>query len=254
MRTVLILRSREARAYAADLKGAKASDGKKNVLIFGQGRAGTTLFEQLMCSTGQFVGYHEVLNTVTREVLWPIRFVRGLGRWVPGENVILHVKPEHLGGARRRPVDERAFLEAMHDDGWTIVHIRRADIIRQMLSKYIAKARGAYHKTDEQEERINLQIPPQEFLEQYERRTGLLQKEDNILEGLQHLKISYESDLESPERHQRTIDEILDQLGLERRPVSTALKKITTAPAKDYLSNLNELREALTARGVEWTL
>lgn len=101
LRTVMALRLLEIRAYLADCKGPSAGRNKKNVLIFGQGRSGTTLFEELMVSTGHFIGRHEVLNTVTREVIYPTSFVRGIGRMTPSENVILHVKPEHLGRARR---------------------------------------------------------------------------------------------------------------------------------------------------------
>ena len=89
LRTSLVLHLREIRAYSAGLKNAGESERKKKVLIYGQGRSGTTLFEHLMCSTEHFVGYHEVLNTVTREVVWPIHYIRGLGRQFDDENIIL---------------------------------------------------------------------------------------------------------------------------------------------------------------------
>lgn len=256
LRTVAALRLLEARAWLADRKGPQASAGKKNVLIFGQGRSGTTLFEQLMVSTGHFTGRHEVLNTVTREVLYPTSFVRGLGRLRPGENVILHVKPEHLGRARRKrgPVDARAFLEAMVADGWTIVHVQRRDVLRQMVSKYLAKARGAYHKTDDAEEEIRLDVPEAEFVAQYERRQGLLAEEDALLDGLPHLRLSYEEHLEQPETQQQTIDRVLAALGLASRPVSTELRKIAKGSPARFLANHDALRSAFASRGWEWTL
>ncbi len=255
-RTVAVLRLLEARAYLADRRGAAASAGKKNVLIFGQGRSGTTLFENLMISTGHFTGRHEVLNTVTREVLRPTPFVRGLGRLTPGQNVILHIKPEHLGRARRKrgPVDARAFLEAMIADGWNIVHIQRRDILRQLMSKYLAKARGAYHKTDDTEEEIRIEVPEAEFIAQYERRRGLLAQEDALLEALPNLRLSYEEHLEQPEAHQRTIDATLAGLGLDSRPVSTRLRKISKGSPARFLANHAALQSAFIARGWDWTL
>lgn len=255
-RTIAALRLLEARAYLADRKGRSASAGKKNVLIFGQGRSGTTLFEQLMVSTGHFTGRHEVLNTVTREVVYPLQFVRGLGRQVPDQNVIVHVKPEHLGRARRKrgPVDASAFLNVLVDEGWNIVHVQRRDVLRQMISKYVAKARGSFHKTDESSEDIRLDIPESEFLADYERRRSWLEDEVRLLDGLPHQVVVYEEHLECPENHQRTINTVLDQLSLEHRPVSTRLKKISALSPAKYLVNRDSLQNAFVAKGWEWTL
>ena len=253
-RTVLVLRGHEMRAYMADHKRPSASVSKKNVLIYGQGRSGTTLLESLMVSTGHFTGYHEALNTVTREVFWPTKFMRGLGRQSATNNIIAHVKPEHLGQSRRRPVDARNFLEALIEDGWFIVHIQRHDLVRKIMSKYVAKARGDFHKTDDTAEDIRLNIPESEFTAQYERRLSWLSAENALLNGLPHMRISYEEQLDRPERHQRTVDGICDQLGLACRPVSTRLKKIEASSPSDFLVNAEELRSAFVARGWEWTL
>lgn len=254
LRTSLVLHLREIRAYVAGLKNAGESERKKKVLIYGQGRSGTTLFEHLMCSTGHFVGYHEVLNTVTREVVWPIHYIRGLGRQFDDENIILHVKPNHLGQDRKRPVNVRLFLKAMYEDGWFIVHIQRKNIIMKMISNYLAVARGGYHKTDDKEEKHVLRIPPQEFFDRYDNHCLLLDEENTLLQGLPHIKISYERDLERTVCHQQTIDKVLEELGLEKRTVSTKLKKINNTSPEKLVENLDELHKGFLARGWEWTL
>lgn len=255
LRTLLVLRWREFEAYSADLKGSKASEEKKNILIFGQGRSGTTLFEHLMCSTGHFVGYHEVLNTVTREVLFPARYVRGLGRKTAGENVILHVKPDHLTFDRKSPVDSRRFLEFVVEDGWHIVHVQRTNVFMRIVSNYLALARGGYHKTDVGEEvQKPLHIPPDEFFMRYEKSWNLLNEEKRILGGLPHTKVNYENDLEKPWNHQCVVDNFLNELNLESKPVSTKLRKINKFPPHELISNLDELQEGFLARGWEWPL
>jgi LPS sulfotransferase NodH len=252
VRTSSVLRARELVAYVSDLRGKKTDN--KNVLIFGQGRSGSTLFETLLVSTGYFVGLHEVLNTVTREVWWPDRYVRGLGRQYAGRNVIVHVKPEHLGRARKRPVDTRSFLELLILDGWTLVHIQRRDVLRQLLSKYVAKARGGFHKREASTEAVRLSLPLHEFILQYQRRLGWLEAERTVLEGLPHTTVIYEENLERPETQQLTVNSTLEYLGLEKRPASSTLKKINTYRPEELLENLEDLRAAFLLRNWEWTL
>lgn len=209
-----------------------------------------------MVSTGYFRGRHEVLNTVTREVIHPTSFVRGLGRMVPRENVIVHVKPEHLGEDRRKrgPVNARTFLEALLDDGWFVVHIQRHDVLRQMMSNYVAEARGSYHKTNDAKENIQVNVPKAEFVAEYESRLGLLSQEYDVLKGLPHLTLSYEEHLEFPELHQKTINRVVKALDLVPRPVSTKLKKISKGSPARFLPNADELQKEFANRGWEWTL
>lgn len=255
-RTALRLRLFELRAYMADRFHSPKPPGRPNVLIFGQGRSGSTLLENLLVSTGHFTGYHEALNTVTREVIAPDRFIRGLGRLPSETGAVVHVKPEHLDWARRKrgAVDARAFVETLVADGWAILHLQRQDLLRQMVSKYVAEARGGFHKTDDRAETIRLEIPVADFIADYERRFGLLDQEHAVLEGIPHRVLFYETHLEDSAVHQQTIDEILDALNLERRPVSTALKKIASASPADHLKNCEALEAAFTSRGWEWTL
>lgn len=144
--------------------------GSKHILIYAQGRSGTTLLESLLVSTGHFTGMGEPLHGYTREVWAPIRYGRGLGRGAGGRNLVAHVKGSQLVRERQRPVDPGRFLRALHEDGWTIVHVRRLGIAEQVLSECLALARGAYHKTDDRPETMRLRIDPEEFVTRYERR------------------------------------------------------------------------------------
>ncbi|MEH6836210.1 MULTISPECIES: hypothetical protein [Falsihalocynthiibacter] len=251
-RTKLVLRGREMTCYAADLRGAAARAGKKNILIYVQGRLRAPLFEHLMCSTGHVTGYREVLNTVTRQVLWPTRYVRRMGKRNRGENVIIHVMPEHLDLNRTHLVNTQSFLMALVDDGWFTVHLQRSNIVRMIVPNYLAEARGGNHKLDDIKERATLNIPTTEFISKYERQRGQLQHENALVEGIPYFMINNQDRLERPELHQQTVDTILDKVGLPQRPVSTRLKKINTFMPADLLPNLDGLEAAFASR--EWTL
>ncbi|MAZ08557.1 MULTISPECIES: hypothetical protein [unclassified Limnobacter] len=252
IKTTVVLRLRELIAYVAYL--FKARSKAKNVLIFGQGRSGTTLFESLLVSSGHFKGLHEVLNTVTRDVWWPKAYVAGLGRRWSGQNVVVHVKPEHLTWGRKTPVDSRSFLEFMVTEGWTIVHIQRRDVLRQLLSKHIAKARGSFHKKDDALESISLRISEEVFLADFERRLNWLSDETKLLAGLPHHVIFYEDHLESSEHHQPLVDSLFSELDLELRKVCTPLRKISKSGNGHTIENEAILRKAFEAKGWSWTL
>lgn len=112
----------------------------------------------------------------------------------------------------------------------------------------------AYHKTDDAEEDIRIEVPEAEFIAQYERRKGLLAQEDALLGGLPNLRLSYEEHLEQPDAHQRTIDDTLARLRLDQRPVSTRLRKIGKGSPACFLVNHEALESAFVACGWEWTL
>ncbi|MBI1356439.1 MAG: hypothetical protein GC160_19020 [Acidobacteria bacterium] len=253
-RTHAALRLMELRAYLAD-KTRPAPANSKHVLIFAQGRTGTTLLESLLCSTGHFDGRGEVLNTYTREVWKPIPYVRGLGRAADGTNLVVHVKGSHLTRARRRlgSVDAVDLLRALDADGWTIVNIGRSSIADQVLSECVALARGGYHKTNDRQEMVRVRIDPAEFMRRYDVRLRFGQEDRAALDQFPHLQLTYEQDLADASGHQSAVDRILDAVGLPHKPVRTSLRKINRAAPTEILENFDEIDAALRGRGFEWS-
>ncbi len=119
------------RAYARATI-ARSSDLGTHVLIFGQGRSGTTLLESLLCSTGLFVPKDEPLIGHRIKALWPTAYVIGLSRdpalQGPGGSYICHVKPDHLDIYRARSgratADIEAFDHSLVRDRWHVVHVQ----------------------------------------------------------------------------------------------------------------------------------
>ena len=252
-RTYLVLRALEARAYLDDLLGPPRAPANK-ILIFAQGRSGTTLLEELLCSTEHFVGRHEVLNCVTREVLAPAAYVRGLGRRIatPDCGLVVHVKGEHLTDDRRWPVDPASFLRALYTDGWRIISVVRTNTVQKVLSGFITEHRDGYHKRDAAPERLRFRIEPDVFLQRYERCVLADERDRLALKGVPHIALSYEDDLEDAARRQVTIDRIVDALELPTRPVSTDLKKINQSEPADMIANFTEIDAMVTWLGASW--
>lgn len=220
---------------------------KRRLLIFAQGRTGTTLLESLLASTGHFEGKGEVLGANHERVRFPIAYMKGLSRKFPHENIVCHVKIYHLGHDRlqngARPVEPARFLAALRKDGWDIVTIRRADKFEHYVSGCIARARGAYHKLDDRDEEIRVRIDRADLERGMLNRHALDLREAEALARIPHLPLQYETDLKLPEMQQATIARVLSRLGLEQRPAKTALKKINARPGAGIIVNYDEARE-----------
>ena len=243
------MRALEVRSAVHDTLKRPRPDAR-HVLIYAQGRTGTTLLESLLASTGHFVGLGEPLHHYTREVWSPLRHVRGMGR-AASSNVVAHVKGSQLVRERRRPVDPCTFLRAMHDDGWTIVHVRRLGLFEQVLSECVALDRGAYHKSDDRAEDLRLQITPKDFVKRLERRLKYREQDREALEQVPYLDVVYEDDLRDAARHQHTADRICIELGLPTSPVTTQLRRIGGTDPRDWLENYDEIVAALALRGLD---
>lgn len=249
-RTWLVLRSRELFGYYCDVAFAP-NPAAKHVLIYGQGRSGTTLLESLLCSTGYYQGMGEPIITKTREVISPVRYVRGLGRCAKN-NVVAHVKISQLTRDRQHPIEPRRLLNELYADGWTIVYLLRRNLAEQVVSECIALKRGSYHKTNDLPERTRIRIEPEDFIRRYERRLKYCEMDRNIVKAVPHISLEYERDLLDQRKHQETINRILDALDLRRRSISTELRRIVPKDPQHYLENFEEIKSEMEKRDLFW--
>ena len=237
---------------------ARRSDRGTRILIFAQGRTGTTLLESLLCSTGLFVPNDEPLIGLGRGALFPTAYVRGLSRdpdrQGPEGNFVCHVKPDHLDKYRvksgRAPADVEAFVQALIRDRWYVVHVHRANIVRQVLSEIVGKARGEWHKRDDRPETLTVRVEREDLLNRIRHNEAMRLREQNVLEGVPHLSLKYEKDLLDASVHGQTVDSVLNYADLERSTeVSTSLKKINTRGIQEIVENFEEFSDWVEALG-----
>lgn len=233
---------RDWRAYLHLLVRRRPHDVR--VLIFGLGRTGSTLLEDLLCSTGHFAKHGEILGEGASRVRFPAAFLKGSARRRRNKNFICHVKATHLGRDRERAgvrtVDMKVFLQSIVDDGFRIIHLRRSNKLAQFLSQRMAEARGQYHKRDDGPETQRVAVDRQQLIKFMEWRKARDGEEAAALEGLDFIEVEYERDLEKPSMHQSTIDRILDCLSLERHPAQTSLRKVNKRSFHEIVENYDE--------------
>lgn len=220
------------------------------VLIFGQGRTGSTLLEDLLCSTGHFVKHGELLNKPGETIRFPAAYLKGRARRLRAGGFICHVKPSHLRDDRERvgarPLDLQAFIGSMTKEGFRIIHLKRSDRIGQFLSQRMAEARGCYHKFDDAPETRRVTIDRKQLEWWLERRRARDDREAAALDGFETIEVEYDADLADPAAHQATVDRILDSLALPPRRAGTSLRKVNRRPMRDIVENYDELASWLT--------
>jgi hypothetical protein len=113
-----------------------------------------------------------------------------------------------------------------------------------VISRYVAEARGNYHKRDEGPETTTIEIDRQEFEARLASRVRYSAEEEAALTGIDYHEVIYERDLLDAADHERTVDEILNYIGLEHQAaVETSLRKINTRPLSEIVENYDEFAE-----------
>ena len=241
-------RVNEAISYFYSSAESTGSD-KVRLILFGQGRTGSTLLEDLLCSTGYFRENGELLNTDKGEILCPIQYIRGLSKRKASENFIFHVKIYHLTKNRKRPIDPAEFLRTLYNDGWKIIYLRRKNKVRHGLSSVVARHRGEFHKCTDKSEKFSLSINCSSFVRRVTERFRFEDLERCALENIEFHEVIYEEDLEDSDNHQATVNRILDYVSLERRGADTKHRKVNTQSLKDLIVNYDEFVDCLTEQG-----
>lgn len=250
-RRLLYLRREIIGYYCYYFKSAPAD--QMRVVIFAQGRTGSTLLEDLISKTGYFEKHGELFNKIRGEILFPLHFIRGLPKRTPDKNFIFHVKIYQLTRDRKRPVDPADFINALYQEGWKIIYLKRRNKVRHVLSNKVANARGASHKfdneKDNEKEELSLEIDLESFIRGVNGRDKFDEMEQRILQNVDYHEVVYEDDLENQENHQETINGILDYLSLERKQVSTRLRKVYNTPLNKLIKNYDQFEKRMIQEG-----
>lgn len=252
LRAILKFRMRlsELVAYGAFWFLPEPRKGHHKVFIFGQGRTGSTLLESLISSGINFTPRGEILSPAMIIILRPLEYV--LGRYkLANENFIFHVKPYHFFRGRKKRIDPKAFISALQKRGWKMIYLRRENKLMHGLSNIVAENRGAYHKMDDRDESLLIEIDMDKLERYVTNRIINSEKEIELLAGFDFVEVVYERDLQNAENHQKTADRVFDFVGLPSVAVQTKLRKVNAKSLRETFSNYDELIACVVRNG--WT-
>ena len=222
---------------------------RNRVVIFAQSRTGSTVLEDLLASTGHFTPHGELFMTSYNEVNDPQRFIGGLVKLFPFKGFLFHLKVYHLAKDRQHKVGPAGFVEYLHQNGFKIIFLRRANVVKQVLSSQIARERGQYHKLSDQQIETKVYVDCDAFIKRMHNRFQWSKEELEIISHYPYVEVEYGVDLEDSGTHQATLNKILDFLSLERRSIQTKYRKVNTMTMRQCIVNHDEFAERIKSQG-----
>lgn len=221
---------------------------QRRLLIFGLGRTGSTVLEDLLQSTGYFKAHGELFNPSEPLQNDPVQYFIEKANQCGDKHFISHVKLYEMESVDQSGMSKRDFLEALLGHGWQIIYLTRTNKLKHNLSSYRAHETSIFH-TEKVLPPVAMTIDCFKFKHGVKHLISWGNEERELLNGLPYLEIEYERHLENGLSHQSAVKTILDYVGLPHRIAQTKHKKVLRGDLKSLISNYDEFVEEMTLNG-----
>jgi LPS sulfotransferase NodH len=213
-------------------------------VLFAQGRTGSTLLGDLLRSHPEVYFADEILAEPVRST----RYVAERMRWRHARHAVgFHVKIYQLSDVQG-VTDAGSWLQGMHRHGWRLITLRRQNLLRQVLSNMTAQLTNRYEDRSGDGEfvRVRPHINPDELLHWMGLRAAAGRDEAAALDGVPHLALSYEQDLQDASTWESTMKRVFGHLDLAPVPVVTNLRRQNEGELPSLIANYDEVKRAVT--------
>ena len=221
---------------------AARRDLRRFVIVCGW-RTGSELLVDLLDSLRDVRCQGELLQQPRR---WPVAYLNGraalggLGHRAWGCKVINH--HVHKLPARSRPAREQV-LAVMVAQGWTVIHLRRRDVLAQALSCLHAERHQHHYRSPARFEPF--EADPVEVITAIHSLESYAAWLDERLAPLPHTTITYEDDLRTPDLQRATLARLAALLGVDDTGATTDLRTIAPSRPRDRITNVDQVVRAL---------
>ena len=149
-------------------------------------------------------------------------------------------------------MDQNTFLRALSDSGWSLIYLRRADVVAHAFSGEFARHAGRFHfyQTDRRDGHERLQVDADGFVRRVQRRLQWQEIERQALNGLAHFSLTYEDDLLVPEIRSERLQALLDWLSIPCAELTTEMVRSVRGSPWELMTNPNEVKSALEDSGL----
>lgn len=231
------------------------------LILFGQGRTGCSLSADLLSSHPQFQYDDEILHL---NVFFPRLIIKARCALSKKDIYGIKIKIRQLTDVQGIR-DPKQFMHELYEQGWKIIYVKRGNILHQEVDGLILRSRIQYYLCEEADrftERFRIPwkrkskyipskldkvyIDTKFLIEGMNKREMYFAQEEEILKNLPHITIVFEDDLLRAENHQRSLDKILDYLGLPSVPVKTIFVRAASKRLSDSVQNYEEVVRAIS--------
>jgi LPS sulfotransferase NodH len=212
-------------------------------VLFAQGRTGSTLLGDLLRSHPEIYFADELLSSPVRSP----RFASARTRWRHARHAVgFHVKIYQLSDVQGI-TDAGGWLRGMHGHGWRVIALRRENLLRQVLSNMTAQVTNRYEDRSRENEfvRVRPYVDPDELLHWIGVRAAVGADEAAALDGVPHLPLTYEHDLQDSSTWQPTMERAFAYLDLPPVQVATNLRRQNDGELSTLIANYDEVRRAV---------
>jgi len=209
-------------------------------ILFGRGRSGTTALLSMLADLPSLHCEGEILHDYVR---WPHRHVLGRCSLSRPKGYGCKVLSYQVRDVQTELESPRDFIRDLYNEGFSILYLRRTNLLRHALSNIRAR-REQFHKKKGDSgatEARALRVDPEHVLDWMQSSDALRDYEKQLLEGVPHLSLTYEQHIRDPETHQATIDEICSFLEVESIPIESSYEKIAPPSLQEGVANYEEL-------------
>ena len=225
--------------FFKDLKYLYKSDCNKECkfVIFGRGRSGSTLLVSLLNTLPDVYCDGEIFNVVS---VFPKARVKRACNY--SENRLYGFKLLSYQLFRYNESFQLKFLNYLSSKGFRLIYLKRENLLNHAISNIRAREYGFHNKESVNNEVSKVNIDMDDLFYWLELSEFRENKEEALLTSIYHKKLVYERDLENPENHKSTIDEVCDFLEIARGKVATQYRKVSPEKLIDSVLNYEEIR------------
>lgn len=220
----------------------------KKFVIFSTPRSGSNLLGDLLSQHPQVTYTHELFNLEKKVHLSPYFYVNSICRLCKTRVYSFKIPTDQLKNPvyfRHYKTDCKKFMKKMHKMGWKIINLTRKNSFHQAVSWIKAENHRVWRTKDKKYKSESIQIKFEELNKWIEKFEKFNDFHSEVLKGIPHLNLFYETDLSNSKMHQKTADKVFDYLGIPSDKVNADYIKQSRGDISKEISNYNEIKNKL---------
>lgn len=186
-----------------------------------------------------------------RHRILPVLLVRGCSK--QSQKRVYGFKFKNQNMPKSSNEKKRMLITRLYKNGWKIIYLTRRDVLRRVLSEFIARGRnGLWHISHVSRDKMGKNILNKKIRIRYDELIKRIDQilnynvfNEELLKNKQHIKLIYEDNLSSEKKIQETADAVFSYLGLTSVPVKTKYLKTTPDDLSTIIENYDELIDHL---------